>query len=279
MEPEDAALSAFRHYRAPHRVVSWVSRRLFAQVTYRQRHGLIRGMKRKGGLGFIPRRALTREEVFLESLPLQGKTVYDIGAFEGLLTLFFARRADRVIAFEPNPANALRCAENLKLNALANVRLVEEGVSDKPGEAVLNMDLAMPGGGSAHPLIGRQIQLQARHTRSIPIRVLPLDGHFAQKRLPPPDLVKIDIEGLEYAALCGMRSILVQRHQDLYIELHGATLQEKIANYSLVFDFLDEYGYSIYDVERGVTCDVAGETCPSHIFCAASQSVQKRNQT
>ncbi|MGH9771689.1 MAG: FkbM family methyltransferase [Candidatus Acidiferrales bacterium] len=234
-------------------------------------------MKRKGGLGFIPRRALTREEVFLESLPLQGKTVYDIGAFEGLLTLFFARRADRVIAFEPNPANAVRCAANLKLNALANVRLVEEGVSDEPGEVVLNIDLAMPGGGSAHPLIGRQIQIQSRHTRSIPIRVLPLDEHFAHKRLPMPDLVKIDIEGLEYAALCGMRFILEQRHPDLYIELHGATLEEKIANYSLVFGFLDEYGYSIYDVERGITCEAPGETCPSHIFCAAPQSVREVN--
>lgn len=274
MQPEDSALAKFRHYTPGHRCISWVSRNLFAHITYRQRHGLIRGMKRRGGLGFVPRHGLTPEESFLESLSLEGKVVYDIGAFEGLLTLFFARRGATVVAFEPNPANARRCVENLRLNGLSgSVRLVQEGVSDATEELVLHIDSSMPGGGSADPLIVRQIQLQACRVRTESICVLPLDAHIAEKQLAPPDLVKIDIEGMEYSALCGMRKAIERFHPELYIEMHGATPKEKRENWSRVLRFLRERDYEIYDVERNSPLNEDGDLCPSHIYCGTCQLV------
>lgn len=274
MQPDDAALAAFRHYRPGHRCISWVSRNLFAHVVYRQRHGLIRGMKRRGGLGFVPARGLTPEESFLQSLSLREKVVYDIGAFEGLLTLFFARCGAKVIAFEPNPLNARRCAENLKLNDLSgSVRLIQEGVSDVADDLVLQIDSSMPGGGSADPLIARQIQVQARRVRTESIRVLPLDMHVAGKQLAPPDLVKIDIEGMEYAALCGMRELIARFHPELYIEMHGATSKEKQENWLRVFRFLRDYDYEIYDVERSSLLDKDCGPPPSHVYCGTRQLV------
>lgn len=274
MQPEDSALAKFRHYTPGHRCISWVSRNLFAHVTYRQRHGLIRGMRRRGGLGFVPKRGLTPEESFLESLSLEGKVVYDIGAFEALLTLFFARRGARVVAFEPNPSNARRCADNLRLNGLGGaVRLVQEGVSDASDELVLHIDSSMPGGGSADPLIARQIQLQAHRVRTESIHVLPLDAHIAEKQLTPPDLVKIDIEGMEYAALCGMRKAIARFHPELYIEMHGATPKEKRENWARTFRFLREHDYEICDVERNSLLDEDSGPCPSHIYCGAPQLV------
>src|ERR1700682_6385710 len=98
---------------------------MFSNVTYTIRHGLATGMRRKGGLGFLPVALReTAEERFLSSLNLAGKTVYDIGGFEGVLTLFFARKANSVITFEPNPRNYQRCADNVRLNALTNVRVL-----------------------------------------------------------------------------------------------------------------------------------------------------------
>jgi hypothetical protein len=47
----------FQHYNMKHRVISWVSRTLFDRHTYTVRHGLLRGMKRKGGLGWLPEAA------------------------------------------------------------------------------------------------------------------------------------------------------------------------------------------------------------------------------
>ena len=87
----------FRHYTLKHRLIAWVSMHLFDSATYTVRHGLLKGMKRKGGLGWIPAMfssgVITAEQQFWSGLNLTGMTVYDVGAFQGLLTLFFASRA------------------------------------------------------------------------------------------------------------------------------------------------------------------------------------------
>ena len=44
----------FRHYTLKHRLVSWISIRLFDNVTYTVHRGLLKGMKRKAGLGWVP---------------------------------------------------------------------------------------------------------------------------------------------------------------------------------------------------------------------------------
>src|SRR5580704_17203984 len=87
----------FEHYSLRHRAIAWISRHLFDRFTYTVRHGLIRGMRRKGGLGWIPAGiAQTKEEIFWRGLPLAGLVIYDVGAFHGILTLFFAARCKQV---------------------------------------------------------------------------------------------------------------------------------------------------------------------------------------
>ena len=261
------------HFGISHKLIAFISQKFFGNITYTVRHGLARGMKRKGGLGFLPMRAKpTAEEVFLRSLPLGGKTVYDIGAFEGLLTLYFSRFAKQVIAFEPNPRNYAKCLENLRLNHLTNVRAVNEGVSDTAGQSTLVFDPLMPGAGTAEQAIARQINLSVHAAENVQITVLPLDEHVPTKRLPPPDLIKIDIEGLEFAALRGMEIVLAQYATALYIEMHGATAKEKLENAQAVVRFLEAHGYKIFDVEnkKYLTPGNLGEHRPSHLYCTRS---------
>jgi len=258
------------HFGIKHRLVAFVSQKLFGNITYTIRHGLAQGMKRKGGLGFIPISANpTQEEVFLRSLPLEGKIVYDIGAFEGLLTLFFSRQAKQVIAFEPNPRNQAKCLENLRLNHVSNVRVIDEGVSDAAGQVTLIFDPLMPGAGTAEEAIARQISSSVETARSLQIPVLPLDEHLERKALPLPDLIKIDIEGLEFAALRGMEKILTTYSPALYIEMHGATAKEKMENAQAVIGFLEAHKYKVYDVEnmRYFTRADLDEHRPSHLYC------------
>ena len=73
------------HYTLRHRMIATLSQRLDG-ITYTQRHGLIRGMKRQGGLGFLPAILAggdheTAEHRFLRSLDLRNKVVYEVGAF------------------------------------------------------------------------------------------------------------------------------------------------------------------------------------------------------
>jgi hypothetical protein len=50
----DGGEQPFRHYSRKHSAIAWISQNLFDYVTYTVRHGLLRGMKRKGGLGWMP---------------------------------------------------------------------------------------------------------------------------------------------------------------------------------------------------------------------------------
>lgn len=265
-------MSGFRsaHFGLKHRVIAFVSRRLFGNVVYTIRHGLAAGMRRKGGLGFLPLlKDSTPESEFLGQLELAGKTVYDIGGFEGVLTLFFASKADAVVTWEPNPRNYALCVENARLNALSNVRVLNRGLSSSAGEIELVFDPLMPGAGSGSRDVVEQISSSVAAARKIRIRVGTLDADVAEFALPAPNLIKIDIEGMELQALQGMPKTLEQHGPDLFIELHGAELPDKQRNAAAVLGFLEAARYRCWDVENRtyVTTATFGPHPPSHLFC------------
>jgi FkbM family methyltransferase len=251
-------------------LIAFVSGRIFSNVTYTIRHGLASGMRRKGGLGFLPIHVDdTAETRFFRSLDLAGKTVYDIGGFEGVLTLFFASKAREVVTFEPNPRNYQRCVENVRLNNLANVRVLNRGVSSAAGELEMIYDPLMPGAASANNEIGRQIKSSVKTSQTLRIPVATLDADIESLDLPTPEFIKIDIEGMELHALQGMSGTLAAYHPRLFIELHGAEMADKIENATAVIKLLEQQGYSIYDVENAayITSAEVQTPPPSHLFC------------
>src|SRR5687768_10787970 len=210
------------HYTLRHRMIASLSQRLDG-ITYTQRHGLIRGMRRRGGLGFLPAILTgnthnTAEHQFLEALDLRNKVVYEVGAFQGLLTLFFSSRAREVIAYEPNPPSFERVNQNLRLNRRDNVRLRQLAVGDRPGVLTLLTDPLMPGGASADPQVAGQIKSSVAAITSVTVPVVALDDDIRASRLPAPDFIKVDIEGMELPALKGMASTLRAHFPELYIE-------------------------------------------------------------
>ena len=128
-----------RHQSFQNQVKSWISNSLFDKFTYTIRRGPIKGMKRKGGLAWIPdwlvKDHRTPEQKLFTDLELDDKVVFDVGAFEGLTTLLFARRARRVVSYEPNPRNAARLLHNLKLNDVHNVTVRQTAVGAALGTA------------------------------------------------------------------------------------------------------------------------------------------------
>src|ERR1700692_1924947 len=121
-------------------VISWFSKNLFDGMTYTVRNGLNKGLRRRGGLGWVPKEHNTPELLFWSSLDLNGKVVYDIGAFHGLLTMYFARHAELVVAWEPNSRNRQRLNENIRINSFANVIVRPYGLSSRATEARMTFD-------------------------------------------------------------------------------------------------------------------------------------------
>lgn len=266
------------HYTLRHRVIATISQHLDG-VTYTQRHGLIQGMRRRGGLGFLPAILAggnheTAEHRFLRSLNLEGRVVYEIGAFQGILTLFFSSRAREVIAYEPNPPSYERVLQNLRLNGRTNTRVRNLAVGERPGTLTLVCDPLMPGGTSGDPAVSGQMKGSSPVT-SVDVRVVTIDDDIAADQLPPPDLVKIDIEGMELPALKGMVRTIETYRPDLYLEMHGATPAHKDANVRAIVDFLTGLGYpSILHVESGATVSPANATRAreGHLFATFRKS-------
>ena len=252
------------HYKLRHRVIASLSQRLDG-ITYTQRHGLIRGMRRQGGLGFLPALLAggnheTAEHRFLRQLDLRDKVVYEIGAFQGILTLFFSNRAKEVIAYEPNPPSYHRVLQNLRLNGRTNVRVRHLAVGDMEGTLTLLSDPLMPGGTSGDPTVAGQIQSFSTAT-TVTVPVVTIDTDIAAAGLPKPDLIKIDIEGMELPALRGMTRTLREFHPELYMEMHGADVEQKNANVRNIVEFVTQLGYGyILHVESGERITPANAT-------------------
>lgn len=262
------------HYSVRHRVIATVSS-LFQNITYTQNHGLIKGMKRHGGLGFVPSifardEERTPEFLFFSKLDLRGKVAYDVGAFEGIFTLFFSRKAKVVVAYEPNPASYRRIQENIRLNRIDKATLRQAGVSDQNGTLQFALDRLMPGGASADSSVSGQIGKTSKNLSVFRVDVVKLDDDIRQYSLPAPDFVKIDVEGLENAVLRGMEETIQKHRPEIYIEVHGATYPEKEQTAAGLVSFLLGHGYErITHIESGATVTPENSSIAreGHIYC------------
>ena len=243
---------------------------------YTARHGPARGLKRRGGMGwlpsFIPRiHEWDAEEAFLGGLEWRGKTVFDVGGDQGLFTLFFAKRVGetgQVIVMEPNPQSCRRIEQNIRLNDLHNVRLLPLGLGERRATVRLTIPLSEPARGTAVSAIADQIRTE-RKVKVCEIEVSSLDHEMADSALPAPDFIKIDVEGMEYDALKGMRGTLIAHRPRLSIEIHGATMDEKDANVRRVVALLQETGYAIHHIEsqQEITSANAEQAREGHLYC------------
>jgi FkbM family methyltransferase len=232
--------------------------RLLGEHEFTIRTGLARGLKRRYGLGFKPRLSLTKEEKFLLGLDFWGRTVFDVGGYVGIYTLFFARAVGKdgmVVVFEPNPRSYEELVYNVGANGFTNVTTMHVGLGSRRERVDLFIDPVYPSRGTVLEEAGVEAERVA-------IDLFPLDALIAQEDLPSPDFVKIDVEGLEMEVLRGMAETMDRCGPDLFVEIHGEIPEGMIA-------MLVSRRYAIFHVERRER--VNAHTRPfvpgEHVFC------------
>lgn len=158
--------------------------------------------------------------------PREGGVVFDVGAQQGVYAALAARRVGArgmVAAFEPEPGNFARLCANIKRSALANVRPLPLALSDAPGRAALHQSGFNPGG---HSLVDDPV----RHfTNTVEVEVATLESAAKDKKLPDPDLIKIDVEGNALAVLKGGLPLLARCRPRIVLELDALEDEAAIA--------------------------------------------------
>ncbi len=251
---------------------------LIDRIVYTSKHGPSRGLRRQGGMGwlpsFVPRlHDWDAEEAFIDNLDWRGLTVYDVGGDQGLFTLFFAHRVaenGQVVVFEPNPRSFRRIEENIRHNNFRNVRLMPIGLGEQRATLQFTFPSAEPARGTAISTIAEQINHEADAT-TCEIEVNSLDDELKRSSLPIPQFIKIDVEGMEYPALKGMQKTLRTHRPRLSIELHGADKDAKIANVRQVVAFLETLDYRMRHIEldESISSTNAERAYKGHLYCEA----------
>jgi FkbM family methyltransferase len=150
------------------------------------------------------------------SLRLQdGWTIIDIGAGLGDFTVYAAHRCPNghVLAYEPFPESFALLQQNVTLNNLQNVEAKPYAIAEKSGSLALNIGL-----GEA---VQHSTTRAGAHT--IEVRAITLQQVFAEHGFDRCDLLKMDIEGGEYAILRGLSADLLKRVQRIALEYHDNT--------------------------------------------------------
>jgi len=178
--------------------------------------------------------------------------IYDVGANGGFfsthLAQMLASRAPRIYAFEPVPDTFAKLTESIqRLGLNGSVYPIPAAVVDNSGDvqisySVRNSLLAQVSPCGLNPRVGDKL-VQAKG--------ITLDG-FCSLVQAVPQLVKIDVEGSEVAALRGARSLLSRPDRPaILFEYNPFTLRESGSSVRALFDLLPGYRLHYVDDLRG----------------------------
>lgn len=135
--------------------------------------------------------------------------VLDVGAYTGIYSLTAVADSERarVIAFEPNPEILPNLHRNLAVNEVNDrVRVIESAIADAPGRVALTVPEDRTAASIAIGMQGDQVD----------VAVTTLDRSAGERRI---DLIKMDIEGAEAAALRGGATLLQRDQPHILVEL------------------------------------------------------------
>ena len=189
-------------------------------------------------------RILETLTVIVRNLRVSQHSFLDVGANIGLYTwhALDVKPELHVASFEPDPRNSALLEKTSRKWSAPNLRLYSEAASNNRGQATFSRDLLSSATGSldqSEPSFAEQHYGQRKSLIEVPTTTL----DEAAADLPPPALVKIDVEGHERAVLEGARGILEKHQPILLIESFGEKAQG-------VREILEPLGYQFQDADR-----------------------------
>jgi FkbM family methyltransferase len=209
----------------------------------RIQRGLGRGLRFNGAdsaVGFLLGTHDPDVQFAMGRLLQPGMTVYDIGANVGFTAVIAARQVaseGKVVCFEPLAGNAAQIQHNAELNQFTNIEVRQLALGPSDGAAEFRV--------SESPTWGRLAMAGAapRQRGIEQVVVRSLDSLAGSEGLPPPQVIKLDVEGAEADVIAGGKQLIATARPVMVIELHHT--------YAAVLDVLSGLDYTVQPLTRG----------------------------
>ena len=183
-------------------------------------------------------------ELFLRVVK-RGMVVIDLGANIGWYTLIAAKlvgKKGKVYAFEPEPVSYALLRRNVQMNGYNNVIIEQKAVLNRSGSIRLFL--------SSDNLGDHRIYDSRNGRKSITVEGTTLDEYFSNWH-EKIDVLKIDIQGAEMAALLGMdRVIKANEELKIFVEFTPVGIRRSGFSPKEFLHRLAEYGFKFYFIDK-----------------------------
>ena len=192
-----------------------------------------------------------------------GGTFFDIGANIGLYSIFYAKlHRGQVFAFEPSAMNQALLAKNVAANGVnKQVTIFPLPLCDEWKRSEFQLSMLDEGGsmsqfgGESHESASGQLSVLSYETVGVPLDAVVEDPFF----LDQPELLKMDVDGIEDLILLGGQKVLQNRMlESVLIEVDESFPSTKARIESILSDsglsFVAKERASMFDDGRFAEC-------------------------
>lgn len=171
--------------------------------------------------------------------------LYDIGASVGAVSIPAAQKVKhgQVISFEPDPENVESLRGNFQLNNIENYQIMNCAVGEEEGE----MELFTEGSNGFSPSLRKVNGIAS----SLKVPIKTIDDLIDKGTIPPPTVIKMDIEGAEMMGFKGMSRLLDSPNKPRLIifEIHPDFLPSFNTSVTEILRFVLDKNYKIESLE------------------------------
>lgn len=187
--------------------------------------------------------------VSLRSLLRPGDVLWDIGANYGFMSIYidryFSGNVD-IFAFEPNPVVLMELERNLELNRCLNVTVESICLADRVGTADFYISKDHSWNATMIP------EFAKKHAEDTKIEVAVSTIDECVKRLPPPNVIKLDVEGAEHLVVKGGEHFLRDGETSIVAEYNVDAIRDSGLTPGAYLDIFRDLGYRMHLLRRPI---------------------------
>jgi FkbM family methyltransferase len=171
---------------------------------------------------------------------VDGEVLWDVGANVGVFSLLAAKKGHRVVAFEPAAVNYFVLAKNVELNAFDDrITFLNIALTDHSRIDILHMSETRVGAAQHNFAVADEACLASQRGFKQPCIGYSVDDFVRTYKVPFPNHIKIDVDGIEARIIAGakmtlqdlrLKSVLVEINSD---EAH-ASIQRQMTEAGLI---------------------------------------------